>query len=186
MLCVRRWSDAGLACRVDVAWLVYCWKPKTGCKRFNSIKKTIHFAHLVILFIYDEETKFNSEQKTCIETGHDGCKKNRNVMLNKKMLFEKRQLPFLPFLRTYASFLLRKSLNTQVTSFRNIWIFFSRQGRLLCHLNWLSLKALIWYQNINAIADNFFVACEHVLRPLKLEVSSLSQSFHWNFKSVLF
>ena len=41
-------------------------------------------------------------------------------MLNKKMLFEKRQLPFLPFLRTYASFLLRKSLNTQVTSFRNI------------------------------------------------------------------
>ena len=36
-----------------------CWQvhynaesPKQGSKRFNHITKTIHFAHLVILFIY--------------------------------------------------------------------------------------------------------------------------------------
>ena len=43
-------------------WLVYVLyiaeSPKLGTKRFNSITKTIHFAHLVILFIYDKDYKF--------------------------------------------------------------------------------------------------------------------------------
>ena len=52
MLCVRRWSDAGPAGRVR--WY-NAESPKQGDKRFYSITKTIHFAYLGILFIYDSD-----------------------------------------------------------------------------------------------------------------------------------
>ena len=46
MLCVEQWSDAGPAGKYNIA------SQKQGSKRFNSITKTIHFAHLGIFFIY--------------------------------------------------------------------------------------------------------------------------------------
>ena len=48
MLCLRRWSNAGQAGRVNYN----AKSPKHGKKTFDSITKTIHFAHLGILFIY--------------------------------------------------------------------------------------------------------------------------------------
>ena len=48
MLCVRRWSDARLAAGVGK---YNAKSPKQGIKRFYSITKTIHFAHLGILFV---------------------------------------------------------------------------------------------------------------------------------------
>ena len=55
-----RWSDAGPAGRVSGCQVLYIVNSKVynarslkqGSKRFNSITKTIHFAHLVLLFIY--------------------------------------------------------------------------------------------------------------------------------------
>ena len=43
---------------------------KQGSKRLNSITKTIHFAHLGILFIY----VINRLRLTPAITGHAGCK----------------------------------------------------------------------------------------------------------------
>ena len=52
MLCVQRWSDARPVGRVR-CWQIYnAESPKQDSKWFNFIMKTIHFAHLVILFIY--------------------------------------------------------------------------------------------------------------------------------------
>ena len=48
MLCVRRWSDARLAAGVGK---YNAKSPKQGIKRFYSITKSIHFAHLGILFV---------------------------------------------------------------------------------------------------------------------------------------
>ena len=56
MLCVRPWSDAELAGRVRL---------KQGSKRFNSITKTIHFAHLGLLFIYKNVYKIYRLNKDC-------------------------------------------------------------------------------------------------------------------------
>ena len=52
MLCVRRWSDVKQACSSGVG-KYNAESPKLGSKRFNSITKTIYFAHLCILVIYD-------------------------------------------------------------------------------------------------------------------------------------
>ena len=50
MLSVRRcMSDAGQA---GIVGKYNAESPKKSSKRFNSITKTIYFAHLVILFIY--------------------------------------------------------------------------------------------------------------------------------------
>ena len=37
--------------------------PKQGSKKFNSTTKTIHFAHLVILFIYEHTCNQSANQK---------------------------------------------------------------------------------------------------------------------------
>ena len=50
MLCVRRWSDAGPG--PVLASTIYAESPKQGSKKFSSITKTIHFAHLGILVIF--------------------------------------------------------------------------------------------------------------------------------------
>ena len=51
MICERRWSDAGPAGRVNVGKYEYkAESPKQGSNRFNFIMKTIHFAHLCILY----------------------------------------------------------------------------------------------------------------------------------------
>ena len=62
MLCGRRWSDAGQC------------SPKQDSKRFNSITKTIHFAHLSILLIYDcVHKKSELSHKNRTSHGWRGC-----------------------------------------------------------------------------------------------------------------
>ena len=57
MLCLQRWSDAGPAGSGVVK--VIAESPKQGRKRLNFITKTISFAYLGILFIYDVYTDQN-------------------------------------------------------------------------------------------------------------------------------
>ena len=52
MLCVRRRSDSVPVGMVNWSGVVMQGAQKQGRKRFNSITKTIPFAHLGILFIY--------------------------------------------------------------------------------------------------------------------------------------
>ena len=40
--------------------------PKQGSKRFNSITKTIQFAHLAILFIYEYTVWLQNVAETCL------------------------------------------------------------------------------------------------------------------------
>ena len=56
MLCVRRWKDARQV-QYGQVHVLACILPRAqnrACKMFKSITKTIHFVHLVILFIYKD------------------------------------------------------------------------------------------------------------------------------------